>query len=130
MRGKPFVKGQRPWNFNKVKITCEFCNNVFEVPPSRAKTAKHCSRQCHNTAISRAYDRSMERNPMWRGGIQIYRRFKKSACERCNSIKFLVVHHIDRDRYNNVLSNLETLCRTCHAKEHDIIKHITSSYQP
>lgn len=129
MRGKPFIKGQIPWNYNKIELKCEFCGNLFKVPPSRKDTAKHCSRKCHNTANSRLHDISMENNPMWKGGIQIYRRYKKSACERCNSVKYLIVHHIDRNRYNNVISNLETLCRSCHAKEHNAIEHLISSDQ-
>jgi hypothetical protein len=43
----------------------------------------------------------------------------KAACERCRSTKGLVVHHKDRDWKNNTdFSNLETLCRVCHVKEH------------
>ena len=30
----------------------------------------------------------------------------------------LCVHHIDKDKTNNVLNNLLTLCRSCHAKVH------------
>lgn len=44
---------------------------------------------------------------------------QKSACERCGSLKRLVVHHKDRNPFNNTdFSNLETLCRVCHVKEH------------
>lgn len=43
---------------------------------------------------------------------------KKSSCERCASIKKLVVHHKNRDRANNKPSNLETLCQLCHIQEH------------
>ena len=43
------------------------------------------------------------------------------SCERCayqgENWKFHV-HHRDRDRSNNVASNLETLCIPCHRKEH------------
>ena len=28
------------------------------------------------------------------------------------------MHHIDRDRFNNEESNLETLCGLCHNEEH------------
>jgi hypothetical protein len=44
---------------------------------------------------------------------------KKKRCERCPNRSGLVVHHKDRDKSNNYdHSNLETLCRACHAKEH------------
>ena len=44
-------------------------------------------------------------------------------CVRCGSSESLVVHHIDRQgrgntEPNNDLSNLETLCRSCHINEH------------
>lgn len=51
-------------------------------------------------------------------GIGTYTRVKKSQCELCGSTKYLVVHHIDKDRYNNDLSNLQTLCRKCHTTKH------------
>jgi hypothetical protein len=44
---------------------------------------------------------------------------KGAACERCRSERpHLLVHHKDRDPYNNEFSNLETLCRRCHIREH------------
>lgn len=43
---------------------------------------------------------------------------KKDKCERCWSTVLLQVHHCDRDRTNNASSNLETLCRRCHTREH------------
>lgn len=46
-----------------------------------------------------------------------YRR--KTACERCGSKNRLRVHHKDRNPKNNHdHNNLETLCMTCHTREH------------
>ena len=41
-------------------------------------------------------------------------------CNRCNfdDKRILVVHHKDRNRENNDISNLEILCPNCHAIEH------------
>ena len=41
-------------------------------------------------------------------------------CERCGyqKVPILQVHHKDRDRQNNELSNLELICANCHAEEH------------
>ena len=44
-------------------------------------------------------------------------------CVRCGSTEKLVVHHKDRTGrrkpvHNNVIKNLETLCRRCHVNEH------------
>ena len=46
-------------------------------------------------------------------------------CNRCGYSAYpdiLGVHHIDRNRDNNDLSNLEVLCPNCHSVEH--MKHI------
>lgn len=46
---------------------------------------------------------------------------KDPTCERCgfnHNIASIVIHHKDRNRDNNDLSNLEVLCANCHAIEH------------
>lgn len=46
------------------------------------------------------------------------------SCTECGSADSLVVHHIDRTGrgvkggHNNDVSNLKTLCRSCHIEEH------------
>ena len=76
-----------------------------------------------------------EKNPMWNGGtsfepytIEFTENLKKYIrkkdcflCQICkrhqNSFKIsLAVHHIDYDKKNTSLSNLVSLCRTCHNK--------------
>jgi len=54
-----------------------------------------------------------------KSGIAMYRNIvKHKKCQRCGSDGKINVHHIDRNRYNNDLSNLEVLCTKCHAHEH------------
>lgn len=74
-----------------------------------------------------------EKNPRWRGGYEPYygpnwyfqrdKRLKRDKyCQRCGTNEDLVVHHIvpfrefGREGYKeaNKLSNLITLCRSCH----------------
>lgn len=45
-------------------------------------------------------------------------------CERCGYSKteILNVHHKDRNRKNNDLSNLELICPNCHSEEHYLKK--------
>jgi hypothetical protein len=46
---------------------------------------------------------------------------KPKVCERCGYDKHeagIIVHHKDRNRDNNDISNLEVLCAICHAIEH------------
>lgn len=47
---------------------------------------------------------------------------RESACERCASTAHLQVHHKDRNPLNDSPSNLETLCRSCHTREHSSTK--------
>lgn len=39
-------------------------------------------------------------------------------CQQCGAEEHIEVHHIDRDRQNNALENLEVLCRSCHGDRH------------
>lgn len=41
-----------------------------------------------------------------------------AVCNDCGDTDTLEVHHKDRDRSNNSLSNLEVLCRACHVERH------------
>lgn len=56
-------------------------------------------------------------------GIGNYRKKALShynhKCNRCKTQSSLVVHHIDEDRTNNNISNLEILCKKCHQKHHE-----------
>lgn len=99
--------------------TCERC----DAPLRKGK--RFCSVACRNKTIKSP--RHGPDNPVWRGGIQTYRRHKKSACERCASDKHLIVHHKDEDRYNNELDNLETLCKRCHQMHHECWKNLPTS---
>jgi hypothetical protein len=124
------VNGRKTGGLNKNQFTliCQFCNKEYSVCKSRINKSRHCSRKCHNTAISREYKHSGINSPHWKGGIQTYRKFKKSNCETCNSINHLDVHHIDENRYNNNLSNLITLCRSCHKKTHGQKRDINGKF--
>lgn len=58
-------------------------------------------------------------HPNWKAGVASYRKHLKSACESCGTpTKPLEVHHIDRNQLNNFVTNLKTLCKSCHRKAH------------
>jgi 5-methylcytosine-specific restriction endonuclease McrA len=54
-----------------------------------------------------------------RGWQQIRRMVlrERPACERCGD-RAVLVHHRDHISTNNARSNLESLCRRCHEREH------------
>lgn len=103
------------------------------------KSKKFCSSVCRNRCNSykhrvkkglikkpgvgsggNQYDKN---NHRYKDGSTAYRKKpfrhgKPKICERCNSKKYILVHHKDENRTNNVLSNLEILCKKCHQKHH------------
>lgn len=54
---------------------------------------------------------SLPRNPA-------QKMFAVEPCERCGSDEDIVRHHIDRNKQNNIRSNIKFLCRSCHAAHH------------
>ncbi len=66
-----------------------------------------------------------ENHARWLHGENAYRNIMKRSgiepiCSDCgiNNFKVLVVHHIDRNRKNNLIDNLKWLCFNCHHLEH------------
>ncbi len=84
---------------------------------------KTCSRSCSNklrigTHYHGGYSRSKVKNYQSLKMRLIAQRGKK--CERCGygKLEILQVHHVNKDRNNNELSNLELICPNCHYEEH------------
>lgn len=88
----------------------------------------------HNRKVSEALKGKYigEKSSRWRGGTSFEpydRNFNihtkravlerdNYVCQQCGAIENLAVHHIDRDKQNSELSNLVTLCRSCHGRNH------------
>lgn len=70
--------------------------------------------------VGSGHNQHPEKHRGWRGGVTRFRKYLKSSCERCGSTRFLCAHHRDRDRNNGAESNIETVCKSCHQKEHDV----------
>lgn len=113
-------KGYTPTS-NRQKYCSKDCEKVVERERSKEKHLRQY--------VRRGYNQKGENNNHWKGGVyaNYYKRIAfehfPKVCNRCGSVKFIVVHHIDRNRYNNDISNLEVLCRKCHCAEHDIVKN-------
>ena len=106
-----------------VEYECEHCHKKFLDAPSHKR--KYCSKSCVNKSAKETFEPKFTtvRKTM-------LRRNMITKCERCGFDKFpqiLGVHHKDRDRKNNDLSNLEVLCPNCHSIEH--MKHTPHGFK-
>jgi len=88
---------------------------------------KTCSRACSNiyrTGIK--YGRSSPKDKVKNYQALKIRLLKRDgkSCSRCgyNKHEILQVHHIDKNRENNELDNLEMICPNCHFEEHYLEK--------
>jgi len=119
---------------NRIKVNCSNCGREIERTPSKLKLAKHgfyfCDRECKEEA-QKLGGKCPEIRPAHFGtgtGEYSYRESMKEeiklGCVDCsNKITYLIaVHHKDGDRKNNNKSNLEVVCKNCHAKRHLFFK--------
>lgn len=107
-------------------VSCAQCSGGFYAPRKQLRLSKSrnyfCQKKCY--LEYKAVHLIHEGHPMWKHGENAYlflmRRKQKQKCVRCGTkiCKILVVHHVDKNRRNNVLSNLVWLCRNCHFLVH------------
>jgi hypothetical protein len=105
-------------NKGRTEYSCAYCHKKFRAPLSTKR--KYCSKKCVNKSSKHIFKPSFAtvRKAMLSRGLV-------TSCNRCgykDEPKILGIHHKDKDRNNNNLSNLEILCPMCHSLEH--LKHI------
>ena len=111
------TNGMKP--VSHIQRICPVCNEMFSGIPSEIKDQVTCSVGCANT-----YFRSGKDNPNYKNGKGSYRNFAlanlDAKCVICgySHIEALEVHHLDKDRSNNNITNLEILCANCHVLKH------------
>jgi len=116
-------KSRKPPN-----VECAYCNKRFFKNKAQQKNSKSglffCCRK-HKDAAQRLDGIKAIHPPQYGNGLYVYRKLALNnlphKCNRCEYNRFiqtLVAHHIDHDRSNNQLSNMEILCRNCHWEHH------------
>lgn len=109
-------------------IVCSLCNKEVYKQRKAIENSKSgklfCSLYCSNKWHNAEYVGPDHKN--WNGGEFSYKRVlersgKKLRCRLCDKDdrRFLVAHHIDWNRKNNMLSNLTWLCLNCHHLVHN-----------
>lgn len=118
-------------------LSCQWCSKIFNRSPARTKRAKYnfCSQKCYGQWQS--IHKCGKSSPNWKGGTaflpydtefnehrrQSVKKRDGNQCVICGideiehiemTNRHLSVHHIDYDKTNSRLSNLVTLCTTCH----------------
>jgi len=111
-----FHPGHIPWDLGKERLDM-VGNNYGHLLKGKPKSEE----QKKKMKISKLG----EKNPNWKNGTgSFYRRIAYETfgykCNRCEITdkRLLLVHHKNCDRQNNVIENLEILCRNCHWIEH------------
>lgn len=117
---------------------CAVCMSLIHIKPFRKQSSKTkiftCSKECKAKAMS--VDLMLVKVPHFGNGKHEYRkRALNVECPKCNKCgynknsKMLDVHHIDGNRNNNKIDNLEILCVWCHALvTRQVEFHLPSSY--
>lgn len=111
---------------------CEKCGATFGGWKSVPR--RFCSLECAGrvaTARTLTKGQSLYSRPHWRRQLrQLVLDRDGHLCQRCEATRNLVVHHISpwRISRDNSLTNLVTVCRSCHAHIHGVAAH--SDYVP
>ncbi len=100
---------------------------VCKMPILASKNAITCSRACSNkyrTGIKYKIGRPRDKVVQERAQKIRLIESRGGKCERCgySKVAILHVHHRDRNRNNNDLTNLELICPNCHYEEHYLEK--------
>jgi uncharacterized C2H2 Zn-finger protein len=103
----------------QIDLSCANCGAIFKRQAADVKHKKiYCGRECMWADKIKKAPRSNKLAAVrkWFGRFN-----RMSKCEKCGYSEIpgiLIIHHKDRDRNNNPLSNLAVLCPNCHAIEH------------
>lgn len=98
---------------------CMYCGKdvLGRQTSNRRKDFIFCSKSCHGRFKIRLKEpKSYSRKVYWNK----IKNKEKICCDLCNitDIHILTIHHIDENRKNNSLDNLQLLCYNCHYKIH------------
>ena len=117
---------------NRIQLQCGYCKNTIEKTASKLKNSKSglvfCDKKCKDKAQS-IQGGCKDIQPSHYGsetGIikKLIRKASNPKCIDCPEDRrwALQTHHVDGNRKNNDIKNIEVVCATCHIKRHLFIK--------
>ena len=121
------VKCQREGQKTGKFVKCSICNKAVYRPLKQLKGSKSkkyfCNKSCQTIWRNTTFVGRKHGN--WKDGTNTYRTILKRhaipmICVLCKTMdtRVLAVHHIDKNKRNNRLSNLAWLCHNCHFLVH------------
>lgn len=143
--GSGIVRGENNprWKGGKITVYCKQCGKPYEIPRDRIDISSFCSNECHYEWQKTGFVGSL--NPHWNGGKIGYRgenwqQQRRKAlkrddytCQICGEEGDNVHHIIPFKEFGvknykeaNRLSNLMTLCASCHQQYENKITVIIS----
>jgi len=113
--------------FNGKEVVCYICSKKIyrsNEDLNRSRSGKYfCTKKCQTLWRNSIYIE--DRNLNWTNGSKSYREIMSrrdllSMCLICGNKekRILVIHHLDKNRTNNLVSNLKCLCHNCHFLVH------------
>lgn len=131
------ITGSSHRDYKRIIKHCKCCDNEIKVIKAREHTHNYCSLKCRDKdRIGKFIE---ENNPNWRGGHKKrkgnFEQVKRknfngiNFCSLCGTFKKIHIHHIVPFRYtqDNSLSNLISLCCSCHRKVESVTWKVIDS---
>lgn len=108
-------------------VKCFICNTEVYKQAKALEGSKSgklfCTKSCQTKWRNAEF--KDEKHPNWKGGMHAYRRMMRQSdspqvCTLCKTKdkRVLAVHHVDENRKNNTIENLQWLCHNCHHLVH------------
>jgi hypothetical protein len=106
---------------SQVQHTCEICGKHYSVKTCRDFTSRYCSRKC------------LDESRVTTGEYQARElafALLPNKCSHCSDTEDLVLHHIDKNHFNNNPDNWRIVCRRCHVVvEHpEVMDNLNASH--